>query len=359
MRNIVLISNRLFHYRIPIYNYLFDEFRKRGFNFIVLANDIQKDSTHEIRFEHSILPFQSSLYKKELKKISPVAVILFLHLKNIIFHSLIFYLKTNKIPFINWTHGANLRQPDNQFKNAIFRTIHNLSDAIVLYSPNEKRFIGKKNYKKCFVANNTLNFKFILNPPESKQEIKRSLGIEYKKVVLFVSRIYPKKKLDDLIHVFSKDNPHGAGLVVVGPGLNEKQKLLIDKSDAITYLGEIYDNLEINRIFKMSDIFCIPGSNGLGINQAMYWGLPCIAYKNMLHGPEIYYLKDSFNGYLINEESTSALESAIFNLLSDEERLQTMSENAKTHILSEGDIHNMFLGFYNAVEYCIGDKAAH
>lgn len=353
MKNIVLVTNKIFHYRIPVYNYFFDEFQKHGFNFIVLSNEIQKNNPNKINFKCHIIPFKYSLYAQKLKELSPCCVILFLHLKDVIFLKLVFWLKTKKIPIINWTHGVNLKDSNNKIKNSIFRLLHNLSDAIVLYSPNEKKYIKEKNYKKCFIANNTINFNIIEDIIESKKEIKEALNIKYEKVVLFVGRILPQKRLDDLIEIFSTNANDDLGLVIVGPGLSEKQKEVIEQAKSITYLGEIYNSNEINRIHKMSDIFCIPGANGLGLNLAMFWGLPCLTYKNSPHSPEIWYLKDSYNGYLLKESTTKSLRASIMKLLSNKDILQKMSENAKKHILSEGSINKMFSGFHSAVDYCL------
>ena len=353
MQNIVLITNKIFHYRVPVYNYFLNEFRKPGYNLTVLTNEIQKNQPNKIDFRYYIIPFKYSLYTQKLKELSPCTVILFLHLKDFILWKLIFWLKTNKIPFIYWTHGINLSDSKNKIKNSIFRLVHNLSDAIVLYSPNEKKFIKEKNYKKCFIAYNTINSHILADINESKQELKKTLNIDYKQVLLFVGRIHPRKRLNDLIDIFSTNNFDEIGLVIVGPGLSEKQKEVIGKTNAITYLGEIYNGDEINRIHKMSDIFCIPGWNGLGLNLAMFCGLPCITYKNIPHGPEIYYLKDSFNGYLIEEDTIKALKSTIMKLLGNNNKLQEMSENAKNHISQEGNIDKMFLGFYSAINYCL------
>jgi glycosyltransferase involved in cell wall biosynthesis len=353
MQNIVLVTNKLFHYRVPVYNYFSIEFEKRGYHLIVLSNDIQQDIPDKINFEYQIIPFKYSLYTKKLKEISPCQAILFLHIKDLIFIELIYWFKKKKIPVINWTHGVNLADANNKIRNSVFHFFHNLSDAIVLYSPNEKKYIQKKNHQKCFIANNTIDFNNFSDIVESKEELKKAYQLDYKKIVLFVGRIQPRKRLDDLIDIFTTPMGDHTGLVIVGPGLTEKQQHTIEHTHSITYLGEIYDENEINRIHKMSDIFCIPGANGLGLNLAMYWGLPCITYKNSPHGPELWYLIDSFNGYILEDDTPEALKSSIMNLLGNEDRLQEMSDHAKKHILTEGNINKMFLGFVDAMSFCL------
>ena len=42
MQNIVLITNKIFHYRIPVYDFFSREFKKIGYNLIVITNEISE-----------------------------------------------------------------------------------------------------------------------------------------------------------------------------------------------------------------------------------------------------------------------------------------------------------------------------
>ena len=83
MKNILLISNYVFHYREKIYNYFCEEFGKDGFRFLVLSNQFQ-DEGYDLKFEkvEESLSFSNCRRKIQTKK--PAAVILFLHLKELL-----------------------------------------------------------------------------------------------------------------------------------------------------------------------------------------------------------------------------------------------------------------------------------
>ena len=53
MKKIVLISNHVFHYRIKVYNFFFNEFIKKGYELILIASSIQKTGI-DIVFKHYI-----------------------------------------------------------------------------------------------------------------------------------------------------------------------------------------------------------------------------------------------------------------------------------------------------------------
>ena len=53
---------------------------------------------------------------------------------------------------------AFIKDPDNKVKNLIFHLIHDISSAIILYSPAQKKYIPHRDLKKTFIAYNTLSF---------------------------------------------------------------------------------------------------------------------------------------------------------------------------------------------------------
>lgn len=345
-KKVLLISNRVMHYRSRIYNAFFDMFKERGYEFHVISNDYQKVD-FPIRYIKHELPFSVGGYVKAIKEIQPDVCINFLHLKDKLIIPLTFYCRMKGIPMIYWNHGIDLDDQNNHIKNAVYRFIHSISNAIILYSPQQLVHLRKWNHKKTFIAKNTLDFgdvnKAALRSPE---EVKAAYGIKEKKVVMYISRILPYKGLDILLGLF-KDTPE-IGLVVVGGGINEEQKKCIDNTPNYYYLGERYGN-EVDEIYQMGDVFSTPGHIGLAVNQAMFWG-NVIAILNRRHAPEIVYLHNGENGFL--EENEASLKERILKLCTDEAYYKKISENALKTYQEEMTIDKMFAGFMQAINYC-------
>jgi glycosyltransferase involved in cell wall biosynthesis len=83
---------------------------------------------------------------------------------------------------------------------------------------------------------------------------------------------------------------------------------------------------------------------GLGLNQAFFWGLPMVTE----HGnqpPEIEYLRDGENGFMVAEDDRPALRERVLRLLDNDEERRRMSENARRDILANASIEGMFAGF--------------
>jgi hypothetical protein len=182
-KRVLLISNRVMHYRVSVYNYFWRHFQEQGWEFAVLANEMQRTNQNQCEFEFIERPFSFSTYKAEIKRFKPDVVILFLHMKDRILWPLIHWLKVSGIPIALWTKARNLDDVDNRIRNAFFDYLHFISNGLILYTESLKRFIPERQQRKIFIANNTINFEEFPPIPESKEQIKRDLGIPFEKVV--------------------------------------------------------------------------------------------------------------------------------------------------------------------------------
>lgn len=345
------------HYRVSNYNYFARRFKEFGWEFIVRSNELQKNNPHPLKFDFKEIPFEFFKYKKEIEQINPDAVILFMLLKDFITWLLIHWLKIKRIPVVYWNKGINLEVHNPYIRNQFFYYIHNICDGIILYSKKEMEHIKKKNRHKVSIANNTINFEDYPEIKNSKEQIKQEFGIPFDKVVLFVGRMRKLKKVDHIIEIFHSINIKGIGLVIVGDDMNENISEIINKENTM-YLGEIYDpqHLKISKLFKMADLFCIPGDVGLGLNQAFYWGLPVVTEDSPFQPPEIHYLNNGRNGYLVPNNDLGALKDKILYLLENDALREEFSRNAISDIFKNASIENMFLGFKNCIDSLIQSK---
>jgi glycosyltransferase involved in cell wall biosynthesis len=357
MTKVLLISNEVMHYRVSVYNDFARRFKDLGYEFIVRANTLQKRNPHPLEFDFREIPFRFSLYREEIRKLRPDVVILFLHIKDVILFPLLYWLRLSRRPVLIWTKGANLDAPDQRIRSAAFHHMQTLADGLILYSPKETSFVKAKNRSKITYANNTINYLEFPEIGASREEIKRQYGIPFKKTALFVGRMDVgggRKKVDHAITVFNTIENPDYGLVLVGSGFNDRLRKEI-RRDNVLYLGEIYDpeNVEICKIFKMADVFLIPGHVGLGINQAFALGLPVITEQGP-QPPEIHYLIPGRNGFLVKENDLDDLKAKVLFLLDHDQDRARFAENAKRDILANASIEGMFGGFLQNIERVLG-----
>lgn len=351
-RRVLLISNRVMHYRVPIYNYFAMRFREEGYCLSVRANELQSENQHEINFDFRLLPFRMSLYKTEIDSLKPDVVIMFLHMKDLLFWPLLHWLKWRGTKTLLWTKGVNLDDPRNPLRNLLFHYTHTLVDGIVLYSPHERKYVRPRNRGKITIAPNTINHAVIPSVTQTVAEIKAEFGIPFEKVVLFVGRMdvgNGRKKVDHLVEVFSDEKRPRAGAVLVGSGMSDLTRGRLNHR-SILYLGEVHDphDMQISKIFKMADVFCIPGHVGLGMVQAFFWGLPIVTEEGK-QPPEIHYLVNGFNGFIVPENDVQALRDRIVELLDNDALRKELSVNARKSALEQASVEAMFQGFLDGV----------
>ncbi len=272
---------------------------------------------------------------------------------------MIHWAKLKRIPAIFWTKGLNLDAADSKIRYAFFSYIHSLSDALIMYSAHEKGLLLPKNRGKAFAANNAINYYDFPEIKESKQEIKREFGIPFDRVVLFAGRMNiggGRKKVDHLVKIFQDIDEPGLGLVIVGAGMSGEMKNSLNKKNTM-YLGEVHDplNIKISKLFKMADVFSIPGHLGLGVNQAFYWGLPVVTEQG-LHPPEARCLENDRNGFIVPENDVQELKNKILYLLKNDDVRETFSRNAKSDIMQNASIDKMYQGFKDAIEYAYNKR---
>ncbi len=357
MKKVLLISNKVFHYRVSNYNYFARRFREEGWEFYMRANELQTNNPFALEFDFREIPFSFLAYRREIERLNPDVVILFLHLKNLIIWPLLHWLKLKGIKVVYWNKGINLEVRNPRLRNLPFYYIHSLCDGIILYSKHEIPDIKPKNRHKVSVANNAVNFTAFPEIHETPAEIKAEFGIPFDKVVLFVGRMRPVKKVEHLIEIFNRIGEPGCGCVIVGDRMDYDLASLIH-GDNIRYLGEIFDpgNVQISKLFKMADLFVIPGDVGLGMNQAFYWGLPVVT-EDGLQPPEIHYLTHGRNGFIVPENDIAALRKKTLLLLKDDVLRAEFSRNAREDIRREASVETMFQGFLECVSSLTGSSA--
>jgi len=356
-RKVLLISNTVMHYRVSVYNYFHRRFAEQGWEWMVLTDRLQPENRTPPRFQLEELPFDFARYRQRIRELDPDVVILFLHLKDRILWSLIHWLKWSGIPFAAWTKTRNLDGPNRFLNNLMFDYFHWSSDGLILYSGNLNRYLTTRQREKAFVANNTINHEEFPVIAESREEIKRNLNIPFKKVILFVGRMDVnggRKRVDYLIEIFRELEGRDAGLVIVGSGLKPEWKARINPRTTL-YLGEVHDpeNRQIARIFTMADVCVIPGHVGLGLNQALFHGLPVITMEGG-QPPEIGNLHPGRNGFMVPANDVGQMRARILELLDDDALRARFSTAAREDFLQEASIEGMFQGFKKCVDFIAG-----
>lgn len=350
MKSVLLLHPTLLFYKIPIWNKLSEALRSRGVRLIIWYTDI-KSADEAVTFESLNIPMTMRNYRAILRKyeVQTVITLLFKKTPGPKFYFLSTLLaKWKKIKTVYYGHGFNLQNLSRREK-ITGNLILLLFNKIILYSPDQIKLLWGVNRGKNSVAYNTLDLEGRRTlATRSREEIRSKLGITEKTIILFSGRIEPRKRLDILIRMFENPatRPDETALVIVGPGMDAEMQPVVERLQHIYYLGVIYNQERMAEIFFSSDIFCIPGHLGLGVVEALYWGLPVVSLRGE-HAPEVFYLQEGENSFLLGSEN--ALIQKLLELSNDTNQIKRLSINAIRTFEEKASLGNMFKGFYQAL----------
>jgi len=160
---------------------------------------------------------------------------------------------------------------------------------------------------KVFVVRNTMDVEAEIElharlSSEAAGGIRSELGLRQDSaVLLFVGRVYPEKKLSELVLARRElrdrqltQRPVEVVIVGDGPGL-ERVREEAAGVEGVHFAGEIRERERVGRYLRVASAMVIPGKVGLAVNHAFAHGVPVITRASPLHAPEFEYLEPGRN----------------------------------------------------------------
>jgi len=349
MKDVFLFhADFIHHYRIGVYNYLHSFLKKEGYYLTVVNEGHQAEAKEKIEFPEIIEKFSFFKLMKIVKIGRPWACILFINHRKRYFFPFLLFLRLTGHRVITWTHGLDLQKRNDIISRLVHNLEHTLCHRILLYSESLKKYLAPSHRLKAWVANNTINLTWFNPEMVKRDEVLRKYSIHTDKNIIYSGRITRRKRVIDLISAFDHIGDQNAGLILIGPdedNIMSQQEL---KNPRIYYLGPVYGR-EVLELLASADVSCIPGAVGLGIVDAMYCGLPVVT-EDVPHGPEIMYLKEGINGFIVPKGDIVSMAQKLASLLKDDDLRKKMGEGAKKEILTNGHIDKLCEGFLKCLE---------
>ena len=260
------------------------------------------------------------------------------------------YLVTSSA--VKWMHkrgrkvlGWGLGSPPLSGPLAGFRQKSRISflsqfDALLAYSQRGAEEYATLGFprEKIFVAHNSVS-------PAPTFNLQRST-FNLQPTILFVGRLQSRKRVDSLLRACAEMESKPR-LIIVGDGPERValESLARDVYPAAEFTGAKH-GAEIKPYFAEADLFVLPGTGGLAVQEAMSHGLPVIVAKG--DGTQDDLVREG-NGWQIQPEDYGALVSTMKNALSDIARLRKMGEESFRIVSEEINIQKMADVFVDAL----------
>ena len=224
----------------------------------------------------------------------------------------------------------------------VWSSFINQFDAMIAYSQrgaDEYAALGFPK-EKIFVAHNSVSPR-----PDFSIPI-RPATFNLQPSLLFVGRLQARKRIDSLIRacVELESKPR---LIIVGDGPErEKLQTLAKEIYASTEFVGAKHGTELKPYFEQADLFVLPGTGGLAVQEAMSYGLPVIVAKG--DGTQDDLVREK-NGWQIEPENYAAFVSTMKEALSDLRRLREMGKESFRIVSEEINIQKMAEVFVQAL----------
>ncbi len=275
---------------------------------------------------------------------------------------IVLYSKITKTPYIWWGLGrVRNNRPSilRKIFNPLIRYMLRNATAILAYSTFAKEFYSSYgvDQNKIFVAYNCVDTEKVITDIEKYKDLvkitKDKLGLNSKKVILFVGSFTKEKKIENLILAYQKIKKQflNTSLLLVGDGevKQEIENLVKEKQlKDVIFTGQKIEDASL--YFLMGDIFVLPGEGGLAINQAMIHGLPIVTVP--ADGTELDMVINGENGYIVDNNINSLVE-AIIKILDNDTLRQQMAQKSRSLVKERFNMQNMISAIINSINFCL------
>ena len=218
-------------------------------------------------------------------------------------------------------------------------------EALISYSQRGAEEYAALGYpaERIFVAANAAASRPATKPPA------RPASFSGMPRILFVGRLQERKRVDNLLRACAAlPKPIQPSLVIVGDGpvRAELEALARKVYPHVEFAGEQH-GAELAPYFTAADLFVLPGTGGLAVQEAMAYGLPVIVAKG--DGTQDDLVRPQ-NGWQIPPDDLGALTGTIQTALSDVICLRKMGAESYRIVFEEINLERMVEVFVGVLE---------
>lgn len=250
------------------------------------------------------------------------------------------WMKQRNRPVLGW--GLGSAQRGNPLEKFLRQTFLKSLDGIIAYSQRGADEYHAFGLETVFVAYNAVSRR-----PQHPLP-KRSLTLADAPMVLFVGRLQARKRVDILLaSCAGLPTALQPRLVIVGdgPALSGLQSLAGEVYPQAEFVGTKHGP-ELASYFADADLFALPGTGGLAVQEAMSYGLPVIVAQG--DGTQDDLVRPE-NGWQVPPGDQTAFKNTLQEALSNVKRLRKMGAESYRIVTEEINLETMVRSFIEAL----------
>jgi glycosyltransferase involved in cell wall biosynthesis len=252
------------------------------------------------------------------------------------------WMHARKRPVLGWGLGAPpIAGSQAAMLNARRLAFLNHFDGLIAYSQRGAAEYAALGFpeNRIFVAHNSVS-------PAPSTPPARQPALVDRPSILFVGRLQARKRVDLLLRACAQleSKPR---LVIVGEGPERAalEKLASSLYPAAQFIGELHGE-RLRPYFSAADLFVLPGTGGLAVQEAMSHGLPVIVAQG--DGTQDDLVRPG-SGWQVPPGNFEALLAALKEALRDIPRLRRMGAESFRIVAEEINLEKMVDSFVEAL----------
>jgi glycosyltransferase involved in cell wall biosynthesis len=343
---VAFVFDRVMHYHLDLFRQLEVRLRNRGIELHLYSGAKPSRETGRVAVETQVIPTEHKFqlrdrkignfilrlalgYLGPIRRLHPDVVVCPAHPGDLGHWGLIWMKSLSKYRLLAWQCGYEYNP--GRLKRWLLKHFVPGFDFHLAYHSNARRYALENGAREdqVMVMHNTINEdKFVITGKQAALASIRQLHPEIgeRRIVLYVGAVLEEKRLERVLEAMTRLGRTNAVLLIVGDGphLPTLRTIAADRNDVV-FAGQVIDG--VGTYFDAAEVYVLPGTGGLGINEAMAHSLPIIS--GYADGSADDLVIDGENGYRLREDTVEELQDRIARILDNPETSASMG--AKSH----------------------------
>lgn len=349
MKKVLFVFDRVAHYHQELFRTLEKELPSAGLDLHLLSGQtnqatkgrvglgkkvIEQESNFTFR-EHKISSFVFRRHvgvAERVAEIQPAIVVLLSHVGNFSHWRLMESKKKRGFKLVAWQCGYEYNP--GILKNALLGRFIPRFDYHLAYHSNARDYALSHGARadQVTVIHNTINEEKIATMPKDEARalvVGKHPEIGDRKIILFVGAVLAEKRIEVIVQALDIMHRKDSVLVLVGDGdhLPVIRELCAGQDDVVI-TGSIVEG--VGPYFDAAELYVLPGTGGLGINEAMAHRLPIVS--GFADGSADDLVVDGENGFRLRLNTPAELAEKMAAILDAPELARRMGERSREMI---------------------------
>ena len=349
MKHVLFVFDRVAHYHRELFKQLGELLPQHGIELYLLSGETNASTTGRVGLKTKVVQNESKYRFYEYKvrsftlrrttgvverviELRPDVVVCMGHVGNITHWKLTRLKSKLGFKLVAWQCGYEYNP--GAAKLSLLRRFVPKFDHHLAYHSNAKAYALQHGSRpeQITLMHNTINEERIVCIPkvQALEQVRAAHPeIGRRKILLFVGAVLAEKRVEVIADALDLMQRKDVVLVVVGDGEHlPALKAYCEGRDDVVFTGSIVEG--VGPYFDAAEVYLLPGTGGLGINEAMAHGLPIVS--GFADGSADDLVVDGENGYRLRESTPQELADRIALVINNPEKAERMGRISREWI---------------------------